>query len=184
MAKTTQPCPYCGEQININAVKCRFCGEYLEEDEDDDDEEDDGGSMKWVAPVNRSGFAILAGYLGILALVPLPFILYGFFGGDDKQRSTSVVEAGAYINMAIGGMAVLLGLIGIVMVFTSGKGGLGRSIFAILAGIAGAIGYWMLINSWFIPTVIDVNRRQGDMPEKVRQQLEKIKEQEEQRSGK
>jgi hypothetical protein len=94
------------------------------------------------------------------------------------------VEAGAYINMAIGGMAVLLGLIGIVMVFTSGKGGMGRSIFAILAGIAGAIGYWMLINSWFIPTVIDVNRRQGDMPEKVRQQLEKIKEQEEQRSGK
>lgn len=184
MAKTTRPCPFCGEEIKINASKCRFCGEFLDEDEDEEEDEDEGGgAMKWVAPVGRSGFAILAGYLGILALVPIPFILYGFFGGEgEKQRTTNVVEIGAYINMAVGGMAVLLGLIAIVMVFTSGKGGLGRSIFAILAGVAGAIGYWVLINSWFIPTVVDVNRRQ-DMPEKVKQQLEKIKEQESQKSG-
>jgi hypothetical protein len=188
MAKTTRPCPFCGEEIKVDAAKCRFCGEYLEDDDDeydDEDEDDDGGgAMKWVAPVGRSGFAILAGYLGILALVPTPFILYGFFGSEvDIKRTTGVVEVGAYINMAVGGMAVLLGLIAIIMVFTSSKGGLGRAIFAILSGVAGAIGYWVLINSWFIPTVIDVNRRH-DMPEKVKQQLEKTKELENQRPGK
>src|SRR5262245_6122266 len=96
MAKTTRPCPFCGEEIKVDAAKCRFCGEYLEDDDDendDEDEDDGGGAMKWVAPVGRSGFAILAGYLGILALVPIPFILYGFFSDEKvaKQQTTSVV---------------------------------------------------------------------------------------------
>ena len=90
MAKTTRPCPFCGEEIKFDAAKCRFCGEYLEDDDegeyDDEDEDDGGGAMKGVAPVGRSGFAILAGYLGILALVPIPFILYGFFSGEDVAK--------------------------------------------------------------------------------------------------
>ena len=27
----TKNCPYCGEEININAIKCKHCGEFLEE---------------------------------------------------------------------------------------------------------------------------------------------------------
>ena len=198
MAKATRPCPFCGEEIKTNAVKCRFCGEFLEDeeeeeeeqaagddegdDEEDDEEEDDGGGMKWVAPVGRSAFAILAGYFGILALVPVSLILYSFFGKEDKPKPTiEVMQIGNYINIAVGGMAVLLGIVAIVMVFTSKKGGLGRAIFAILAGIAGPIAWWMFINLMLIPLAIDPNQKKLDP--KLQEQIDKLHMQEKEKSG-
>lgn len=32
--RQTKPCPFCGEQILLHAVKCRYCKEFLEPDED------------------------------------------------------------------------------------------------------------------------------------------------------
>lgn len=29
----TKTCPYCGEEININAIKCKHCGEFLNENQ-------------------------------------------------------------------------------------------------------------------------------------------------------
>ena len=29
MADETKVCPFCGEDININAIKCKHCGEFL-----------------------------------------------------------------------------------------------------------------------------------------------------------
>jgi predicted Zn finger-like uncharacterized protein len=32
-----QPCPYCGERIAANALRCKYCGEVLDEEEEDDE---------------------------------------------------------------------------------------------------------------------------------------------------
>jgi hypothetical protein len=170
MADTTRPCPYCGEQIKTNAVKCRFCGEFIDDDEEEEeDEEEESGAMKWVAPVNRNGFAILAGYLGILALVPVPFILYGFFAAEGQMKRTErVLYIGAYINIALGLIAILGGALAILMVYLSGKRGLGRAIFAIAAGIVGALGYWVLVDHWFVGEVVDINKK--PLPQRIRKQ--------------
>ena len=31
MASGQKPCPYCGESIKLDAIKCRFCGEILDQ---------------------------------------------------------------------------------------------------------------------------------------------------------
>jgi len=180
MAEGMRPCPHCGQQIKSAAAKCRFCGEFVDdeddelEDEEEEEQEEDAGAMKWVAPVNRSGFAILAGYLGILALVPIPFILYGFFGPGEAdanvKKAVKILEIGSLINVALGAIAILMGLVAILMVFFSAKGGLGRGIFAILAGIVSIVLYWAVLTPWFIQNKVDVNR--NPLPEKLQKQLE------------
>jgi hypothetical protein len=32
LAEERRPCPFCGQWIKVQAIKCRFCGEYLDED--------------------------------------------------------------------------------------------------------------------------------------------------------
>ena len=71
---------------------------------------DDHPAMRMVMPIGRSSWAIIAGYAGLLS----------FF----------IVPAPA---------AIVLGLIAIIHVRRTGTRGMGRSMFAVLAGIAGTI---------------------------------------------
>lgn len=90
-----QECPYCAEWIPARATRCRHCGEDIDwdefEEEPEEDQEDGDGdwedqrprTMKaetgvtWLAPVQVTGRAIAAGYLGIFSLFPVLGLLLG-----------------------------------------------------------------------------------------------------------
>jgi hypothetical protein len=75
-------------------------------------------SLTWVLPVGRSGAAIAAGYVGIVAIV---FAVLGWAG------------------VVVGVVAIGLGIWGVAL-SRSGRKGAGRAIFAIVAGVIGIVG--------------------------------------------
>ena len=54
------------------------------------DSSESGAAMRILLPVNRSGFSIAAGYLGLISilLIPAPFaLLFGFLGMRDIKNN-------------------------------------------------------------------------------------------------
>jgi hypothetical protein len=73
--------------------------------------------LEWLIPVGRSGQAIAAGYVGIVAL------LFSFLG---------------YLGVIVGLVSLGLGIWALKLA-REGKRGSGRAIFAIVAGVIGVI---------------------------------------------
>jgi len=86
-----------------------------------------GSVEHWLIPVGRSGPAIAAGYVGIVALV---FAFLGFVG---------VIVGAASLGLGIWALTLA----------RKGKHGSGRAIFAIVAGVIGIVaGLWSLTSIW------------------------------------
>ncbi len=76
-------CRECGKEIDKNAVACVNCGVRTGVGEPD-------AVMRMLLPVGRSGFAIAAGYLGLLSVfvIPAPFaILFGILAIRDIKKN-------------------------------------------------------------------------------------------------
>jgi ribosomal protein L40E len=108
-------CPFCQAEIQAAAHKCRHCGEWLDEEYADlrrksPDLGDDVG-MRLLLPVGRSGWAIAAGYLGLISVlcVPSPLALIaGILAIREMRRDPK-------------------------------KHGMGRAVFGIIMGSVGTV---------------------------------------------
>ena len=113
VSEPTHPCPVCGEDILEIAKKCKHCKEFLDKETKSLIKQNrppgigENAGIRMLIPVGRSGFAIAAGYLGLLSLLLIP-------------APVSIVVS-------------LLGIIDIMK--HPKKHGLGRAIFGLIMGL-------------------------------------------------
>lgn len=139
-ARNEIECPHCGEMVSDRAEKCRFCGEYLDEDPEDDYEDEDARprrrrrssgdqGVEFLAPVNVGILPFLAGYLGLFGcilgpLAPIALIIgiiavrrvnaAGPKGATDKGRAYTGLVLGIIGTICWGGLLVFA-LVGAAM---------------------------------------------------------------------
>lgn len=145
-----KPCPYCGEMIKATAVKCRFCGEFVDEESTapaprGQPASADAGpnrAVKMIVPVGRSGWSIASGWLGLVALVPFPLFVFVLLIEQGQRLLTQqFMWLAAGINVMFG----LLAIITAIGAFMSKKSGKVRAGFGTAAGVLAIVGYPLFV---------------------------------------
>jgi hypothetical protein len=168
----SRPCPYCGELIKISAIKCRFCGEFLQKGRpaagrppavpqqppnDNEEEAERSELLAWLFPVGNNIWAMLSLYLGILALIPFPilgFLLAMVTSPNDADVGRLYIFIGCGLCLVSGIAAIIIGIVGLLQILQSDQPGLMRAVFGVGSGLIGSVLYPVLFLVWFIPTFL------------------------------
>lgn len=109
-------CTNCGAQLSDKAVYCVKCGVAAPQKSIPNSEE----ALKFVIPIGRSGWAIAAGYLGLLSLLPFFGILALILGvvavRDIKRHPERFGLGRAWFGIVMGALTSLFYLACIVLV--------------------------------------------------------------------
>lgn len=104
-------CPNCGAQISDQAVVCVKCGREIPKSAVPAPADDDA-VLRMLVPVGRSGWAIAAGYLGLLSLIPFVGVLaiaLGIVAVCDLRKHPDKHGAGrAWFGIIAGGLSMLM----------------------------------------------------------------------------
>lgn len=107
-------CSYCGTQIVEQVDVCPKCGRSAS-----GVNEGAEGCLKWVVPVNRSNWAIAAGYLGLVSVLPgmgVLAVVCGCLALRSIQRNPRKIGKGrAYFGIVSGALFTVLELILLVL---------------------------------------------------------------------
>ena len=115
-------CQNCGAQINDQAVVCVKCGCAVSKVVTSAPIDD--AALRMIVPIGRSGWAIAAGYLGLLSLIPFVGVIalaIGIVAVRDLRKHPDKHGAGrAWFGIIAGGLSVLIYGIAIICAASSG----------------------------------------------------------------
>lgn len=114
-------CPKCGAQNDDNAFRCISCQEIIQPipSQTQSVPTDDSQAMRMIIPIDRSGLAVAAGYLGLVSILyvfaPFALVLGILAIRDIKKHPEKHGMGRAIFAVVMGGIFTVVLLISIVV---------------------------------------------------------------------